>query len=492
MDCEKLLAYFETSPAVRLLRSPNAPFVIDFLNSTFKKEGRIAVPHSDLLAALRAYRDEVAELHPDRLPAAPEAYLSDWCSPETLWLRRFVESQHNEPLYQLTPSTEDVLLFLRSVLDAEVQFVGTESRLRLVIDTLSDIAIGSSEDPQNRLVHLRRERDELEAEITRIERSGQVAKYQPAQIRERFSTAVMLLRQLQGDFRGVEETFREIAAQVQRRQSEQRDSRGGILQFALDAEDILKREDQGVSFFEFVRLILSPSQTEKLEQIIQEIRRIPELALHHEGMDTVRNMTPLLQAEADKVMRTSQRLSAVLRRLLDTRTHAERQRTTAILGDIKRLAASLANDPPGDFGFDLELDIHIDSVWRRTFWAPPTNFAAIDLTERTVDVAARRRAFEELAALPQLDWKGLRQNIDRSVRACGSLSLPELLERCPPRSGTVDILAYLQIACDDGHFIDADVLDEVVLHVVQPTSCSLWVAVPRVIFSPLREHSHEK
>jgi hypothetical protein len=404
-----------------------------------------------------------------------------------LWLRRFVESQHNEPLYQLTPSTEDVFLFLQRVLDAEVQFVGTESRLRLVIDTLADLAIGSSEDPQNRLVHLRRERDELDAEIARIERSGQVARYQPAQIRERFSTAVTLLRQLQGDFRGVEESFRGIAAQVQRRQSEQRDSRGGILQFALDAEDILKREDQGVSFLEFVRLILSPSQTEKLERIIQEVRRIPELALLHEGMETVRNMTPLLQAEADKVMRTSQRLSAVLRRLLDTRTHAERQRTTAILADIKRHAASVANDPPNDLGFDLELDIHIESVWRRTFWSPPPKFAAIDLTEQTIDAEARRRAFEELAALPQLDWKGLRRNIERSVRACGSLSLPELLEKYPPRSGTVDVLAYLQIACDDRHLIDADLLDEIIINDGQPTSRALWVTVPRVVFSHHRE-----
>ena len=31
MDLAKLLCYFETSPAVRLLRSPNAPFIVDFL-----------------------------------------------------------------------------------------------------------------------------------------------------------------------------------------------------------------------------------------------------------------------------------------------------------------------------------------------------------------------------------------------------------------------------------------------------------------------------
>jgi hypothetical protein len=75
-----------------------------------------------------------------------------------------------------------------------------------------------------------------------------VTKYQPAQIRERCGTAVSLLRQLQSDFRAVEESFREITLQVQQRQVEGQDTRGGILEFALDAGDVLKQEDQGVSF----------------------------------------------------------------------------------------------------------------------------------------------------------------------------------------------------------------------------------------------------
>ena len=48
-----------------------------------------------------------------------------------------------------------------------------------------------------------------------------------------------MLKQLLGDFRAVEEKFKEITQQVQRRQNEGRDTRGGILEFALDAEDVL-------------------------------------------------------------------------------------------------------------------------------------------------------------------------------------------------------------------------------------------------------------
>jgi hypothetical protein len=52
-----------------------------------------------------------------------------------------------------------------------------------------------------------------------------------------------------------------------------------------------------------------------LEAIIQELGRIDELARQLDGLEAVRRMIPSLLTEAEKVMRTSQRLSATLRRL---------------------------------------------------------------------------------------------------------------------------------------------------------------------------------
>jgi hypothetical protein len=99
MHLGKLLVYFDTSPALRLLRSPNAPFIIDFLDRHFKQTGRIAIPHSDLYAALIAYQEELRETHPDSLPVRVDAYLAEWCSPDALWLRRFLEAGRDEPVY---------------------------------------------------------------------------------------------------------------------------------------------------------------------------------------------------------------------------------------------------------------------------------------------------------------------------------------------------------------------------------------------------------
>lgn len=170
--------------------------------------------------------------------------------------------------------------------------------------------------------------------------------FAPTRIREQFGLAVRMLKQLQGDFRAVEEKFKEITRQVQHRQVQGLDTRGGILGDALGAEDELKRQDQGVSFFEFLRFIQSPQQQDRLQAIIQQLLHLRELAEQSEGLETIRHMVRGLLDEAKKVLQTTRRLSSSLRRLLDTRTQHERRRVTEVLRQIRVLAASMSDDPP--------------------------------------------------------------------------------------------------------------------------------------------------
>jgi len=481
-----VLPFFEASPAVRLLRSPNAPYIVAFLDEQFKRAGRITIPFSDLHAALIAYLEGLHETHADALRDKPDTYLADWCSSETRWLHRFLESGRSEPVYQLTPETEDVFTFLDHCLERHFGFVGTESRLRLVMEALDDLVVGASDDPQARLAHLRTERERIDREISRIEGEGSISRYQPAQVRERFGTALSLLKQLQGDFRAVEDKFKEITRQVQERLAEGHDTRGGILGFALDAEDLLKREDQGVSFYEFVRFILSPSQQEQLEAIIGQLAGIPELAEQAEGLEAVRKMVPLLLAEAEKVMRTNQRLSATLRRLLDVRARRDRERVSELCAEILRLATLMAANPPrAHVGVDIETRVGIASPFARTFWNEPHRFAAIDISEHAPDEERRAEVLRVLAEMRRLDWRRMRERVKAAIARDGSATLGEVLAEYPPDAGVVEVLAYLQIARDDGHSISRDAVEEIVLPCSRRAGQTLALALPLVRFVSL-------
>lgn len=489
MRLDKLIVYFDTSPSMKLLRSTNAPFVLDFVHQQFKGAGKLTIPMSELQAALRGYQEQLHESHPDALVDTADTYLSNWCSGDSRWLHRFLEAGRNEPVFQLTPHTEDVFVFLDRVLQQELGFVGTQSRLRLVITTLTELIGGASDDPDVRLNYLREERSRLDEEIARIERVGMVAKFEPPAIRERFATAVSLLRQVLGDFRAVEDRFKEITQEVQERQVSGNDPIGNILQYALDSEDVLKQDDQGVSFHEFVRFILSPTQQERLQSLITELMRIQELEGQHDGLATMRKMVPLLLAEAEKVMRTNQRLTSTLRRLLDTCSASERKRLAQLLQEIRAHAASLAADPP-ECGIEIETGISLASPFSRTFWSRAAEFDAVDLIENQVDEEARQQMFQLLAQMHRLDWKSMRDHIRRLVDENGSATIRQIAEAFPPTSGIVELLGYLQIAQDDGHLISKEESEEVVLRVDRNKTQTLKVTVPLTYFMPTGGQRH--
>ncbi len=483
MDASTLLLHFDSSPAIRLLRATNAPYVIAFLHSQFKQSGTITVPHSELLPALGSFQEDLQQDFPDALRDKPETYLADWCSRDKLWLHRFLEAGRDEPTYQLTSHSEDVIEFLDQSLRREIGFVGTESRLRLVLKTLEQLVVSASHDPTVHLEELHRQKSVIEEKIAKIESGEEVAAFSPTRIREEFNLAVTMLKELQRDFRAVEDRFKEITQDVQQKQLQGMDTRGGILSDAMDAEDALREDDQGVSFYEFFKLIQSTDQQRQLRAVIQQLNEMQELAEQKEGLQAIRRMMPQLLSEAAKVTQTERRLSSTLQRLLDAQAHHERQRVAELLREIRGLAAAMSSDPPKDeVAVEIDECIQLHSPVSRQFWTEPTEFETIDLTEHVDDADRRDDMFREFAQLHCIDFRGMRSLIQESALRRGSVTLGELLEASPPQSGVMDVLGYLQIASEDGHIIDRDLPEELVIPCAMQEHRTLVVTVPRVTF----------
>jgi chorismate mutase len=483
MSPQQLSLFCETSSAMRLMRAASCPYVVSFLYERFKQSPEITCCHSELIAALAGFQERLRESGLDALQDRPEEYLRDW-STEKQWLLRFLEAGRNEAMYQLTPHSEAALRFFEEALRPGAGFVGTESRLRLVIQTLEELVIGSSDDPELRLAHLREERDRIAREIAEIEQNGTVNVFGPTRIREQFALAVGLLRQLQGDFRAVEERFKEITRAIQQRQAQGNDSRSGILAEALDAEDELKNQDQGISFFEFLRFIQSPDQQDRLQRVIVQLSELQELADQAEGLEIVRYMVRGLLDEAEKVLQTLRRLSASLRRLLDSRTQYERQRIADVLRRIRQLAAGLSDAPPTSVGAEIDDSIRISSPIARTNWSPPVRFVEAAIAEHVADDEERKRAFRDFGHLKPIDWRSMRRHIRDATLSSGRCTLAELLKLAPPR-GLVDVLGYLQIAFDDQHLIRLDATEELVVQrsdAPHRPAAMMSVTVPLVTF----------
>lgn len=487
MRRESLRTFFDSSPTARLLRADLAPLVIDFLNHTFKTGEAISLGQQELRGLLASYQEELHASEPDVLIGPAEGYLAKWT--EAGWLSRFLEAQSVEPQYQLTRYAEEALRFIDSILSRGNNLVGTESRLRMIIETLDDIVRGASEDPQRRLDDLRQRQAEIDAEIKAIEAGKSVKVYRPSQIRERFQTAIDLLKALQSDFRAVEERFQTITRDVQLQQSAGDTTRGGILGYALDAEDMLKQEDEGISFFAFVAFLFSPTQQAALRRNIEEVQQLAALTDQQESLLRVRRMIPALLAEADKVMKTTARLSSTLRRLLDAQAAAHRVRLANVLQETKQAALQLRGEPPEQLGLTLATDAGIASPLARTFWKPATAFDSAAPSQPVIDLDQLQQMAEAFARLKRLDLRKLRANIRRVTSGGHPTSLAEIVEQTPLEGGVVELLGYLQIAHDDGHDIDPGLSQLIRIPAPKPrgdaTFCKpLDVRVPYVLFHP--------
>ncbi len=458
VQLDRLISFFTSNPSAKLLRATHAPQVIYFLYRHFKEAGTLTTPHSELVQVLNQYLEQLHETEPNILRERAENYLTQWSTGETRWLRRYFDTQHAESVYQLTPHTEDVLKFLTDILERTLGFVGTESRLTRILETLSDIVVRGSADAERRLEHLRAARDRIDEEIRSIKAGDTVSTHTPTAIRERFADVVSDLISLQSDFRAVEESFKAITRDVQKQQTEATDTRGVILGSALDAEQRLKKDDQGASFDAFVRLILSQTRQDELEKIISQLDEIEELAAHDVGKERIRGMVGSLSAEAEKVLRTTRRLSSTLRRLLDTRASSSRLRLATVLREIQAAAVRRSERPPA-IGVEIFTELDLYNVFQRTFWQSPVEFDEVKITNDEPDEDDRLVAFRHLAEMQRLDWETMKSNIENLVQTRTRLTLPELLEIHPPTSGSLEVLAYIQLAHDQGHKVDDSQVD---------------------------------
>jgi Protein of unknown function (DUF3375) len=169
-------------PAIRLLRSPNAPLTLTFLHRAFKEHHVVSIPESQLRARLDNLLDEAREQRPGSYSQSASDYLALWCGPEQVLLKKFYSNEADEPVFELTTAAEHAMQWLED-LHAR-PFVGAESRLELIFRQLEEIALFSTSDVERRVAALRAQKAALDQQIESMERTQIAQTYTTVQLSE--------------------------------------------------------------------------------------------------------------------------------------------------------------------------------------------------------------------------------------------------------------------------------------------------------------------
>ncbi|MDT8364561.1 MAG: DUF3375 domain-containing protein [Nitrosomonas sp.] len=436
----------QNHPAWRLLRSDHAPLLASFLQRVFVIPNVRVMAQADLSEALE---DELFNLREQlggaAFPKTALGYLNDWASIEKGWLRKFYTHGSDEPHFDLTPASEKAIAWLGTLI--ERSFVGTESRLLTLFELLKQMSEGSETDPQTRIAELQKRRDEIDAEIFRIE-AGDLPLLDDTALKDRFQQFTQLARELLMDFREVEHNFRRLDRRVRERIALWEGAKGALLEEIMGERDAIADSDQGHSFQAFWDFLMSSSRQEELTVLLERVLSLTPIAELKPDTRTRRIHYDWLEA-GEHTQRTVARLSQQLRRFLDDQAWLENRRIMDILRGLEARALALRESPPsGEIMSIADLAVSIELPMERPLYtvSAKTAIADIVLPQNDGNDDEQQWLMDALYSQVIIDKDRMARHIRHALQDRSQITLGALCQLYPLRHGLAELVTYLELA----------------------------------------------
>ncbi|HDC2547796.1 TPA: DUF3375 domain-containing protein [Salmonella enterica] len=435
----------EQSLALKLLRSTHFSLVASFLHRVFVIPDRRSVPYQELVSLLEQHLFDIAESYgEEKYPKNARSYIDDWINDKNGYLRKYLTQDSDEPECDLLPEAEKVLRWIEELQGR--QFVGTESRLKLLLDMIGELVEGASEDPQQKLQQLKARRAEIEQSIMAVE-LGQDQGFSSTQIRERFYLLSDISRQLLGDFRQVEANFRQLDKASRKTISTGGSLKGDVLDKIFAHQDVIDDSDEGKSFSAFFELLMTPKMCNGMRE---NLRLLLE---HEQGREIVRNDRLLINLYSwlldagKKVNATRQQITDQLRRYVQEQSQDNR-RVLEIIREFEIEAHRFQEqERVCDFISLSVMQAEIDPLFSRQLWQPKRD-EQLD-SQMIIAGGDPDVDFSQLLTLSHINEQQLHRNILQLLIANhGQVTLAEVIAHYPLRSGLDELLTYVKLACE--------------------------------------------
>ncbi len=449
MQHEEIKRLLSFSPAVKLLRSKNAPLIISFLYEEFKANNRITLPAYELISHLAEYIEaledqELMEIEGKDSLVMARKFLDNWCNEDHRFLKRYPNDE-GEPIVELTTHTEKAFQWMENLQKRE--FVGTESRFLNIYRQLRELIDNTSADPKRRIKELEKKKKALTREINAIKKSGTVETFNDTQIKERFYNITKTARELLSDFKEVEHNFKDISLNIYRQQTKEGVNRGQILGYTLDATEQLKGSDQGKSFYAFWQFLIADTKQDELMEMIHYTYKLLKEKNIDYADNFLRKIKIYLHNAGQKVIDSNHLLAEKLSRILAEQSLVERRRAIEIIREIKNLAVSKIGKLHGKKDFIYieglpEIDMSFDRPignppQRATFKNQPTEIGSTQLASANLGVL-----FDQF----EMDRQQLETNITELLKNNQEITLSEVVRKYPIQNGLAEVLTYFSIA----------------------------------------------
>jgi hypothetical protein len=466
----KTKSLVDSTVTLKLLRARNLPLVITFLYREFKTTEQIAIPYQTLIQKLGDYLEEI-EYQDDDDEIKNEKLILDFDEKAKLYIDRWIESHYlrnimddntKEPYVLLSKHVEKAFQVFELL--KEKEFVGTESKFKDIFLKLRDIIENANPDKEKRLAELEKRKQAIDEEIRRIKIDGYVSTYEDYQIKSRYDEVNRLANELIGDFKEVEDNFKDITRKIYESQQQSDLSKGKLLRETFDALYELKSTDQGKSFYAFWQFMLDDDSQKDFQNLTREVYQV----LEDRGIEitsrSLRKFKTLLHLAARKVLDKNGILADKLSREIIARDQLETRKTRELMSSIRQLAMQKLQKPSVKEAW-LELDDNPEiylPLERKLGEKPEINTYTSKAEKAIIDL----QDIDELSKIYNadlIDKKVLLANIHELLQYKKQVSLYEVILEKGITKGLAELLAYITLINSSSKFFVNENIRETIL-----------------------------
>jgi hypothetical protein len=486
MKQEDLLFLLTANPAVQMLRSRSARWYLPFLYHVYKEENRFVIPEVTLIQLLTetlSHQEDGTEdfeeakiVFGEDEETRSRKYILNWVQKRML---QDLQDAEGNIQYQLSAHTEKVFQWLLS-LQAR-NHVGTESRFKLLFNSLQDIVEKTEDDRPRRLQMLKDRRAEIDKEIKATELGVAPDNYSNAQVQERLELFTRLCYELISDFREVEDNFKQIHRAIVEQHTKAEQNKGAIVGFAFAAYDALRNSNQGKSFYAFWDFLISRAGQQDWKELTEQLLDL----LKDRGIEAddqfLQNIKSLLLEQGKTVYDANDKMAEKLSRIISEKEIARHKRLRHQIGNIKELIFDLMEDEV-KAGITLDEGVEIKmQMERKLQFEQKKEAVAVKQPVSASEKIADPERFSRIMNTTHVDKKRLWQKVEHALKEKQTATLKEVLEQQPLENGIAEIVSYFGFLRDKASRVQ--VIHNTSEHIPLNEAATKFVEVPYLLFS---------
>ena len=427
--------HFRESAAWRLLRADNAPFILAFIATAFETDSEISYAQAKTL--LDNFLTEARLDGTWQTESNASSYLNDWINKG--WLREM------DNRITVTDSTDRVLRFCQSF---DERMISTSaSHLRIVQESVRDLAVMMSENTAERIAILEKQKAQLERQISDLN-AGNVVYLNDYEKKERIREIYQLAFGLTGDFRLLEEEIRKMDKDLRVQMIDNNMSKGELLQKVFEQEDLLAKTDAGSAFDGFFQLLSDDHRltefTEQMRSVLKTLDK-SQLAPHHQQF--LSTIIPELTRESDRVFRIRRRTEEQLKSYIESGAMSENHAVDRLIRQLEKRAIHFKQTPK-IFDTDTRLSL---KVGKMPYSSPDSirlkvaeeKLSLSDIKEQQNNRVLSQKTLENLDAVQTTE---VAKKLYSVLNQHGAMSLANISSYLPIQSGLEELVAFIRIA----------------------------------------------